>query len=102
MIVMTAHMFILVKLKDLLKPGLVNTKLLLITLIWNLILRITQLNLIMMLILINLELNIVRKTHEQENFSSFDIERYKQAKIPIMNDQQNSQCIIPNIFMSIL
>ena len=43
-----------------------------------------------------------KNSRARKFLESFDIEKFKQAKIPIMNDQQNSQCIIPNIFMTIM
>ena len=43
-----------------------------------------------------------RNCHARKFLESYDIERLKKSKIPIMNDQQNSQCLIPNIYMSML
>ena len=33
---------------------------------------------------------------------SWDIERHKKINKPLMNDQQNSKCLIPNIYLSLL
>lgn len=43
-----------------------------------------------------------RNRQARKFLESYDIEKFKKSKIPLMNDQQNAQCLIPNIFMSML
>ena len=43
-----------------------------------------------------------RNRQGRKFLESYDIEKFKKSKIPLMNDQQNALCLIPNIFMSML